>query len=106
MMRQQASQKANPAGQHAAAEQLAIQALAFLASDTQELGRFLALTGIEPSEIRAAAQQQGFLAGVLEYICAHEPLLLALVRDGSLKPSEIERALETISGKRSGRELL
>jgi hypothetical protein len=104
-MRQQARQKADPSGQRAAAEQLAIQALALLAGDTQELGRFLALTGIEPSEIRAAAQEPGFLAGVLEYICAHEPLLLAFARDGDLEPSEIERALAALSGKRWSRDV-
>jgi hypothetical protein len=104
-MRQQARQKADPAGQQAAAEQLAIQALAFLADDPQELGRFLALTGIEPNEIRAAAQEPGFLAGVLEYICAHEPLLLAFARDKDLEPSEIDRALEALSGKRWSRDV-
>jgi hypothetical protein len=104
-MPQQSRQKADPTGQHAAAEQLAIQALAFLAEDPQELGRFLALTGIEPGEIRAAAQEQGFLAGVLEYICSHEPLLLAFARDGGLEPLEIERALEALSGRRWSREL-
>ena len=103
-MQQQPRQKTLP-DVAKAAEQRAIQALAFLASNPQELGRFLALTGLEPSEIRAAAQQQGFLAGVLEYICAHEPLLLAFARDGGLEPSEIERALEALSGRRWSRDV-
>ena len=58
------------------AEQIAIQALGFVASDPNLLPRFLALTGIEPSAIRQAAGQPGFLAGVLDFILAHEPTLM------------------------------
>ncbi len=35
-----------------AAEGLAIQALTFIAEDPERLGRFLAVTGIGPAEIR------------------------------------------------------
>ncbi len=38
-----------------AAEGLAIQALTFIAGDSERLGRFLAVTGIGPAEIRAPA---------------------------------------------------
>ena len=51
-----------------AAERLAIQALTFIAQNGERLGRFLAITGISLSEIRAAAQEPGFLAGVLEHV--------------------------------------
>ena len=37
------------------AENLAIQALSFLAADPERLGRFLAITGIGPDAIRKAA---------------------------------------------------
>ena len=47
-----------------AAEGLAIQALTFIAGDGERLGRFLAVTGIGPAEIRAATREPGFLAGV------------------------------------------
>ncbi|HEY0566599.1 MAG TPA: DUF3572 domain-containing protein [Xanthobacteraceae bacterium] len=97
-MNQQPRQKSHAAGRQGGAEQFAIQALGFLAGDPEELGRFLALTGIEPTEIRTAAQQPGFLAGVLDYICAHEPLLLAFARDGGFDPSDIARAREAIAG--------
>ena len=36
-------------------ENLAVQALAFLAADPERLGRFLAVTGIGPDAIRRAA---------------------------------------------------
>lgn len=103
-MKQQA--KAASLGERqAAAEQLAIRALGFLAGDAEELGRFLALTGIAPGDIRTAAREPSFLAGVLEYICAHEPLLLAFAHDSAVEPSEIAPAMEALAGKRWSRDL-
>lgn len=104
-MRQQSKQNPYRASGQAAAEQLAIRALVFLADDAQELGRFLALTGIETDDIRVAAQEPGFLAGVLEYICSHQPLLLAFGRAEGIDPAEIDRALGAISGKRWSRDV-
>ena len=57
-----------------AAEMLAIQALAFIAEEPERLNRFLAMTGIAADEIRAAAREPGFLAGVLEHMLADESL--------------------------------
>ena len=67
--------KAAPSLTQEAAEALAIQALTFIAGDTERLGRFLATTGIGPAQIRAAAQEPGFLAGVLSYLAGDERLL-------------------------------
>jgi hypothetical protein len=104
-MKQTSRLKPLAADRTAQSEQLAIQALAYLAEDPEALGRFLALTGIEASQIRAAAGQSGFLAGVLEYICAHEPLLLGFAEAAGHKPQEIERALEAIAGPRWSRDV-
>ena len=75
-----------------AAESLAIQALAFLAADDARLGRFLAVTGIGPQDIRAAANEPQFLAGVLEYLTGDEPLLLEFAAQAGASPTEITRA--------------
>ena len=60
-----------------AAEALGIQALAYLAGDPERLGRFLALSGLGPETIRAAAHDPGFLAGVYPAwrICTMPPAL-------------------------------
>ena len=58
-----------------AAEALAVQALSYIAQDGERLGRFLSLTGIGPAEIRSAAREPGFLAGVLDYLAGDERLL-------------------------------
>ena len=59
------------------AESLAIKALAFLASDPERLGRFLAITGLGPETIRKAASNPGFLVAVLDYLANDETLLVA-----------------------------
>ena len=43
-----------------AAETIALQALAFLATDGERLERFLALTGMGPDELRTRARERGF----------------------------------------------
>ncbi|MCX5496419.1 DUF3572 domain-containing protein [Kaistia dalseonensis] len=70
-----------------AAEQLAIRALAFLAGEPEELGRFLALAGLGPDTIRTAAGDPGFLAGVLEYFMENEPLLLVFCAREKVRPT-------------------
>ncbi len=73
-------------------EALAIAALGFLAEDGERLNRFLALTGIEPAGIRAAAQEDGFLVSVLDYLLADEPLLLAFTANARLRPEAVAAA--------------
>lgn len=75
------------------AEALAINALSFLANDDALLNRFLALSGIEAPQLRRAAQEPGFLAGVLAFIAAHEPTLLAFAAEAGVNPSSVTRAL-------------
>ncbi|MGA7973300.1 MAG: DUF3572 domain-containing protein, partial [Pseudolabrys sp.] len=58
-----------------AAETVAIQALSFIAAEPERLGRFLGITGIGPAQIREAAREPGFLAGVLDYLAGDERLL-------------------------------
>ncbi|MGC4025722.1 MAG: DUF3572 domain-containing protein [Mesorhizobium sp.] len=78
------------------AEEIAINALGFIASDPVLLNRFLAITGIEASDIRYAAKQPGFLAGVLQFIVAHEPTLIAFSESASVPPAEIVKALRSL----------
>jgi hypothetical protein len=80
------------------AESVAIQALSYLAEDTDRLGRFLAITGMDPRRIRAAAAEPDFLAGVLEYVSADEPLLVAFAEHAGLKPQDVEIARAALAG--------
>ncbi len=78
------------------AEAIAIEALVFVASDPELLPRFLALTGIEASAIREAAREPGFLAGVLQFILAHEPTLMQFSESSGIPPANIGAALRRL----------
>lgn len=78
------------------AEAVAVQALGFIAADPQLLPRFLAITGIEAQSIRHAASEPGFLAGVLQFILAHEPTLLRFSDESGIAPGEVGRALQAL----------
>jgi hypothetical protein len=87
------------------AEALAIQALTFIAGDAERLGRFLAVTGIGPAEIRAAAGEPGFLAGVLEYMASDEKLIGAFAEETGLDPADVGKARAALGGQPWEREL-
>jgi len=79
-----------------AAEALAIRALGFIASDAVLLPRFLAITGIEAKDVRAAARQPGFLAGVLQFLLAHEPTLMQFAEAAGIDAAEVARACRAL----------
>ncbi|HEX9322680.1 MAG TPA: DUF3572 domain-containing protein [Xanthobacteraceae bacterium] len=88
-----------------AAESLATQALTYLAAEPERLGRFLALTGLGPEQMRLAATQPGFLAGVLEYLGSDESLLLGFADHVGIDPAQVGRAQAILSGQRWEREI-
>ena len=90
------SKSGSSAARQEAAQELAISALAFIASDPELLPRFLNLTGIEASQIRLAAREPGFLAGVLRFILAHEPTLLAFCEATNTAPAQVSSAVRAL----------
>jgi hypothetical protein len=78
------------------AQEIAIAALGYIAADPELLPRFLAITGIEPHSIREAAQEPGFLAGVLQFIAAHEPTLLAFAESAGVPPGAVLQAMRAL----------
>jgi Protein of unknown function (DUF3572) len=80
------------------AETLAIAALSFLAEDPDRLGTFLALSGIGPESLRAAAGEPHFLAGVLEHVVSNEKLLLDFATHQNIDPFDVARARLTLAG--------
>ena len=77
---------------------LAIAALAYLASEPEHLGGFLAATGIGPDQIRSAARDAEFLSGVLDYFSGDEALLVAFAKEQGIDPNELERARAALGG--------
>lgn len=58
--------------------------------------RLLALTGLTPEALRAGLGQRPILAAVLEFLCGHEPDLLAAARALEIEPPELVAAKENL----------
>jgi hypothetical protein len=84
--------------QRETAETLAIEALSFIAGEPESLARFLALSGIGPATLRRAAADPAFLAGVLDFVLADEPLLVAFARHAGIVPEGIAKARRAFGG--------
>lgn len=74
------------------AAMLALSGLTFLAEDGPRLGRFLALTGIGPDELRTVADRPETLLAVLDHILADESLLLVFTASKGFAPGDVAPA--------------
>jgi adenine/guanine phosphoribosyltransferase-like PRPP-binding protein len=52
-------------------------------------GRFLAITGLDPDGLRAAIGEPATHRAVLDFLCAHEPDLVAAAEALGLTPGEL-----------------
>ena len=77
---------------------VAQQAVIFLSQDEDLLGRFLALSGIGPAEIRGRIADPAFLGGVLDFLLAHEPSVLAFASWADIDPALPSRARSMLPG--------
>src|ERR1700692_5000004 len=92
--------KSTSIGRKEAATELAIAALSFLAGETERLERFLALTGLGPQSLRAAAREPSFLLGVLDHVASDETLLLAFANENGINPEDVGRAVAALTDRR------
>lgn len=75
-----------------AASDIAIAGLQYIAGNSEELSRFVALTGVAPDDIRAIAGTPDFMVAVLDYFLGNEPTLLAFVAQAGLDAGDIRKA--------------
>ncbi len=80
------------------AETVALQALAYLAGDEERLQRFLMLTGLTIEDVKARAQEAGFLSGVLDHLLSDEPLLLEFAEEVAIAPESVMKARSRFPG--------
>ncbi|MDR6953822.1 hypothetical protein J2X65_003185 [Ancylobacter sp. 3268] len=74
------------------AEWIAIAVLGSIAKDPSRLERFLTVTGIAPRAVRVLADDERFLAGVVDYV-AEDPALVAIIlSELSLHPADLSMA--------------
>ena len=76
---------------------LALSALAWTLGEDARAQRFLALTGLEPADLRAAAGEPATLDAVLGFLEAHQPDLLACATALNIKPERLIAARERLN---------
>jgi hypothetical protein len=80
------------------AEETAAVVLGWLAGEPDMLQRFLALSGVAPTQIRSAVSDPAFMAGVIDFVMEHEPTLLAFCEATGTAPEAVVAAAQHYSG--------
>lgn len=81
----------------AEADLIALQALAWVLGDQLRAERLLALTGLDADQLRARAGSPEILAATIDFLCNHEPDLLACAEALGLSPEELARIGERLT---------
>jgi hypothetical protein len=71
---------------------LLLQALAWTCADSARAERLLALTGLEPSDLRQRATEAAVLNAVSDFLLAHEPDLIACAEALDVAPAVLAGA--------------
>lgn len=75
---------------------LALAALGWVLAEGGRADRFLALTGLTPDSLRAGLGSGEVLAGVLDFLCAYEPDLVAAAQALEVSPQVLAAAREKL----------
>ncbi len=78
------------------AEILAIQVLGYIAGTEEELQRLMVATGMDSEALKQSAHSRAGLAGILDYICQDESILLGFCEAAKIEPDEPMRALHAL----------
>jgi len=76
---------------------VALSALGWVLTDTDRAQRFLAVTGLDADGLRAAIGEPATHLAVLDFLCAHEPDLIAAADSLGLAPAELSAIRDRIS---------
>ncbi len=87
------------------AEIVAIQALSFVAEDSERLGAFLAESGIGPDTLRSSAADPRFLAHVLDFVMRDDATVRAFAEASKLHPTNIAAAHQALSDPKWERDV-
>ena len=66
-------------------------------ADERRARRFLDLTGLTPEQLRERIESPELQLSVLDFLCAHEPDLLAAAEALGVRPADIAAARERLS---------
>ena len=84
--------------ERSAAETLALKALTFLAGEAESLRRFLALSGLNPQDLRERVDDPLLLAAVLDFLLQDDKLLSAFARSERLDTKIVHAARRILPG--------
>ena len=71
---------------------IAIKSLAYISQSPEEISKFIALTGIESTDIIRLKENLKFLGGALDFVTSDESLLLAFCSSEQISPEGVEAA--------------
>lgn len=80
------------------AETIAAIGLGFIASEPDYLSRFLALTGLDASDLRAASNEPAFLTAILDFLMGDEKTLVAFSQASNTNPEHVAIARQLLAG--------
>ena len=80
-----------------AAEEVALQALTFLAADPERIGPLLAESGLAPNELRRVMRAPAFQVAVLDHLINHQDLLLLFAAEAQIDPGHAVAARELLA---------
>ena len=76
---------------------LALGALGWVLGDEARSDRLLALTGLTPDMLREGLGDSGVLVAVIDFLCSHEPDLIAAAMALGVSPGELAAAGERLN---------
>ena len=88
----------NKADQFVASDpsELALRVLAWILADDRRAQRFLDLTGLTPGQLRERVGSAELQLSAIEFVCAHEPDLVAAADSLGVAPATIAAARERL----------
>jgi hypothetical protein len=88
--------------QSSAAQTLALNALTHLAGDSEMLGRFLGISGLEPNDLRQRAGDPELLAAVIDFLLSDENLCTGFLAAEGIDAKELHAARRALPGAVEG----
>lgn len=76
---------------------MSLNALAWVLSDTVRAERFLAVTGLDADGLRAVIREPATHLAVLDFLCAHEPDLIAAAEALGMQPAQLAAARDRLA---------
>lgn len=81
-----------------AAEDLALEALGYLAADEDLIGAFLAGAGLRADDLRQQAGSPELALSVLDFILEEDSRVIGFARAAQIRPEAVMQARTTLAG--------